>query len=259
MDAKNVEHEAMTPKQVLDEMRDCLNEDRVSQRGVVGAHNVVCWADAIDAHLSRAAVAWEYYYRVDECNAESAHDPNCICWHPEGSGHFKDAKHDESSPILGWRRTTHPPEPTPDAKNSPREVTLQQALCVLENAALEGTVLYGDDIPRFRAAVDRITQHTQLCETCRGVGTVDLTLGGISTSDPAAHCPDCDGRGEIGGLVNQADPCCGGHIEKDAARYRWLREHMIFGRMGGSNFAINCDEPPSEWDAAIDAAMEQDR
>ena len=29
------------------------------------------------------------------------------------------------------------------------------------------------------------------CETCRDTGEVDITLGGYSTSDPHAKCPDC--------------------------------------------------------------------
>ena len=29
------------------------------------------------------------------------------------------------------------------------------------------------------------------CETCRDTGEVDMTLGGYSTSDPHAKCPDC--------------------------------------------------------------------
>jgi len=45
----------------------------------------------------------------------------------------------------------------------------------------------------------------------------------------------------------------------DARRYRWLRANACEGRMEsrGPNpdFALNCDEPESEWDAAIDAAM----
>lgn len=47
--------------------------------------------------------------------------------------------------------------------------------------------------------------------------------------------------------------------ERDAARYRYLRANCVQGRMEsrGPNpdFALNCDEPESEWDAAIDAAM----
>jgi DnaJ-class molecular chaperone len=33
------------------------------------------------------------------------------------------------------------------------------------------------------------------CDTCRGVGTIDETLGGEHFSNPAAPCPDCDGKG----------------------------------------------------------------
>lgn len=27
----------------------------------------------------------EYYYKVDRCRADSAHDVDCICWHPRGT------------------------------------------------------------------------------------------------------------------------------------------------------------------------------
>lgn len=33
--------------------------------------------------------------------------------------------------------------------------------------------------------------ETEDCETCGGTGEIDETLGGISTSDPHAPCPDC--------------------------------------------------------------------
>ena len=33
------------------------------------------------------------------------------------------------------------------------------------------------------------------CETCRGKGTIDMRLSAYGDSDPAAECPDCDGRG----------------------------------------------------------------
>jgi hypothetical protein len=48
---------------------------------------------------------------------------------------------------------------------------------------------------------------------------------------------------------------------EDAARYRWLRSHAVYGRMetDRSGFALNCDEPESEWDAAIDAARAGER
>lgn len=40
---------------------------------------------------------------------------------------------------------------------------------------------------------------------------------------------------------------------RDAARYRWLREHTTDGFMGTGSGSLNCDEPASEWDAWIDA------
>jgi len=48
-------------------------------------------------------------------------------------------------------------------------------------------------------------------------------------------------------------------LVRDAMRYRWLRENCCEGRMETrgpwQDFSLNCDEPESEWDAAIDAAM----
>lgn len=28
----------------------------------------------------------QYYFKNNSCKAESAHDPDCICWHDEGTG-----------------------------------------------------------------------------------------------------------------------------------------------------------------------------
>jgi hypothetical protein len=41
-----------------------------------------------------------------------------------------------------------------------------------------------------------VEPESEKCETCNGEGTIDERLGGISTSNPAATCPDCDGVGE---------------------------------------------------------------
>jgi hypothetical protein len=46
------------------------------------------------------------------------------------------------------------------------------------------------------AAPDPVEPGIEACETCDGEGTIDERLGGISTSNPAATCPDCDGVGE---------------------------------------------------------------
>jgi hypothetical protein len=43
-----------------------------------------------------------------------------------------------------------------------------------------------------RSVVDKIS-----CETCQGHGTVDETLGGEITSNPAAPCPDCNNKSTV--------------------------------------------------------------
>lgn len=49
----------------------------------------------------------------------------------------------------------------------------------------------------------------------------------------------------------------GGSEARDAARYRWLREFAVNGSIGIPFHGwLNCDEPASEWDSAIDAAMQ---
>jgi hypothetical protein len=54
------------------------------------------------------------------------------------------------------------------------------------------------------AAPDPVEPEIEVCETCDGEGTIDERLGGISTSNPAATCPDCDGVGEPRQLHRQA-------------------------------------------------------
>jgi NTP pyrophosphatase (non-canonical NTP hydrolase) len=54
------------------------------------------------------------------------------------------------------------------------------------------------------AAPDPVEPEIEVCKTCDGEGTIDERLGGISTSNPAATCPDCDGVGEPRWLHRQA-------------------------------------------------------
>lgn len=55
----------------------------------------------------------------------------------------------------------------------------------------------------------------------------------------------------------QLDSPKGGSDARDAARYRWLREFAVNGSIGIPFHGwLNCDEPASEWDSAIDAAMQ---
>jgi len=61
-------------------------------------------------------------------------------------------------------------------------------------------------------------------------------------------------REHIGDLLDSPK---GGSEARDAARYRWLREFAVNGSIGIPFHGwLNCDEPASEWDSAIDAAMQ---
>lgn len=59
-------------------------------------------------------------------------------------------------------------------------------------------------------------------------------------------------------LIRKIDASPKGDSEaRDAARYRWLREFAVNGSIGIPFHGwLNCDEPASEWDSAIDAAMQ---
>jgi HTH-type transcriptional regulator/antitoxin HigA len=46
---------------------------------------------------------------------------------------------------------------------------------------------------------------------------------------------------------------------RDAARYRWLVSNVRVGSLGFNDWWINADEPESEWNASIDAAMSASR
>jgi len=52
--------------------------------------------------------------------------------------------------------------------------------------------------------VEAAKQYVE-CKTCQGLGTIDETLGGWSTDNPAATCPDCDGVGEARQFHRHAD------------------------------------------------------
>ena len=44
--------------------------------------------DGLEEKLAKAEqrVVRQYYFKDNSCKAESAHDPDCICWHDEGTG-----------------------------------------------------------------------------------------------------------------------------------------------------------------------------
>lgn len=48
---------------------------------------------------------WQYYYKQNQCTAQTAESADCICWHDEGSGPNRDAVHDRpyEDRWLTWR------------------------------------------------------------------------------------------------------------------------------------------------------------
>ena len=46
---------------------------------------------------------WQYYYHKNECKAEDSTSPDCICWHDEGTGVYKDENHDWERTVVNWR------------------------------------------------------------------------------------------------------------------------------------------------------------
>lgn len=46
---------------------------------------------------------FQYYYKNSECKANTSKDTNCICWHDEGTGLYKDERHDDETPVVEWR------------------------------------------------------------------------------------------------------------------------------------------------------------
>jgi hypothetical protein len=46
---------------------------------------------------------FEYYHRVNNCEANKSTDKMCICWHAEGTGPSPNQKHTDDVPLVVWR------------------------------------------------------------------------------------------------------------------------------------------------------------
>jgi len=51
----------------------------------------------------REKLRFEYFYKSNECKADTAKDKDCICWNDEGSGIYKDQNHNDEIPMVEWR------------------------------------------------------------------------------------------------------------------------------------------------------------
>jgi hypothetical protein len=71
------------------------------------------------------------------------------------------------------------------------------------------------------------------------------------------HAHYCNAQPSSAECICGLDSPKGGSEARDAARYRWLREFAVNGSIGIPFHGwLNCDEPASEWDSAIDVAMQ---
>ena len=50
---------------------------------------------------------YQYYYRVNNCKAENSFCDDCICWHDEETGPFKEELHTEPVTTFAWREKPH--------------------------------------------------------------------------------------------------------------------------------------------------------
>jgi hypothetical protein len=46
---------------------------------------------------------WQYYYRVNDCEASDFASPDCVCWHNEGTGPRPNEKKDDENKSVIWR------------------------------------------------------------------------------------------------------------------------------------------------------------
>ena len=45
----------------------------------------------------------QYYYKDNSCQAFTAQDADCICWHDEGTGPFPNERPDDPDTLKEWR------------------------------------------------------------------------------------------------------------------------------------------------------------
>lgn len=44
----------------------------------------------IEGQIENIGLVMQYYYHSNYCQAKTAFEPDCICWHDEGTGPLKD-------------------------------------------------------------------------------------------------------------------------------------------------------------------------
>ena len=61
---------------------------------------------SVDVNVSRLDAESgtpQYYYKDNRCQAFTAQDADCICWHDEGTGPFPNERPDDPDTLKEWR------------------------------------------------------------------------------------------------------------------------------------------------------------
>lgn len=78
-----------------------------SPHGYEEEQDYLAFVEAVEAWHSAPdsdELIFQYYYKRNECPAENAASADCICWYNEGTGPFKNERHNAVTQKLEWRR-----------------------------------------------------------------------------------------------------------------------------------------------------------
>ena len=110
----------------------------------------------------------QYYFKNSNCKASSAHDPDCICWHDEGTGPMLPCIDGEYLVKMTWRNIAPQPEPVesePVAYYSAHYKTptgTKEFHGLAENPLPAGTKLYPTPQPDRTAELEAETTKLKL-------------------------------------------------------------------------------------------------
>jgi hypothetical protein len=93
---------------VINERESCAKLcEHLSLDGLTGlgyAEEIRKRSDAEESAIDDdVKITYQYYYKVDGCPAHEARDPNCICWHNEGTGPFPGERRNDFVHAKVWR------------------------------------------------------------------------------------------------------------------------------------------------------------
>jgi hypothetical protein len=154
--------------------------------------------------LLAAPATRQYYYRKDGCKAYATTDPDCICWHDEGTGPLFNNPMTTTEPS-SWRAKPQSEldvlqeelarERSISAGIQMAANNLQQRLTAAEQLLQEFDSRYNGFDPlhvKVRAALNPIQPAAStICAACDGAGSVSTGIAEASST----ICNKCDGTG----------------------------------------------------------------